>query len=140
MQQNKQDKQNNDKYVLKGMITELGDNLENANELYTNIKKMVDNLLNKQKEEKLQKDTKEKSSKANEEKTEEDFYNCVIMVNSETTKGQYEVNYHFATCSCPHFRYSGPRKCKHLQKLCMNHQGRIPSQYVNGFINKCNSY
>jgi hypothetical protein len=41
--------------------------------------------------------------------------NTFVSVNSETDKTVlYDVDYLHGTCTCPHFKYSGPIACKHI--------------------------
>jgi hypothetical protein len=44
--------------------------------------------------------------------------NAVVQVSSETDKTVlYNVDYLNGTCTCPHFKYSGPIVCKHILKV-----------------------
>lgn len=39
----------------------------------------------------------------------------IVKVGSQTEKGTtYDVNIMTGTCTCPHFKYSGPLVCKHI--------------------------
>jgi hypothetical protein len=150
MQSNHQEQKNSkneklDKYVLKGMLAELGEHLTQAGILFTEINKRI-NSLEKSDKSSVDDDTDfgtvidqysagddantpisspSDSPVAKKKASEPDYSKYVFKVSSETSYGEsYDINYYYGTCSCPHFKYSGPRVCKHLKKVYDN-----PSSY-----------
>ena len=124
-QNEKQNPQKLDNYVLKGMLTELGEHLNQAGILFAEINKRVNSL--KLNNTKSTSDTTDTNEDKTDEKQDNDDLNTpddtslfVFKIMSETNSQYYDINYYLATCSCPHFKYSGPRLCKHLKKVYLN--------------------
>lgn len=161
MQQNNKDNENsqNEKYILKGMLAELGEHLDQAGVLFAEINKRINSLKSDEKEDSISDSNTIKlpsipsipipsiptipqigSPLGTSVEEVDDLYDkCTFKVGSKTSSDKtYEINYHYATCTCPHFKYSGPLVCKHLKDIYDKPGNyRMQGNYLSQFKQMC---
>ncbi len=109
----------NNKYMIKGMLIELGSLMSKVISLQSQIVNKLDNM--KLDDEISPQIINTISPPVIQSSIVPLTINSTILVNSMTENGrEYELDYILGTCTCPHYKYSGPLLCKHMKKVYEN--------------------